>query len=124
VNPVTLEVATIPLPASHWTAIGVPPGAGGYEYRDQGTSGPCRLVRVRPRKQMRASCAGTLGTIPFSLDEVSQGTLAIGVQLGSAERQCATWAGASVVKDVGFTGPATVGVFRARRVNATLGACP
>jgi hypothetical protein len=124
VNPVTLEVATFPLPASHWTAIGVPPGAGGYEYRDQGTSGPCRLVRVRSRKQMRVLCAGTLGAIPFSLDEASQGTLAIGLQLGSAERQCATWAGASVVKDVGLAGPSTVGVFLARRVNASSGDCP
>jgi hypothetical protein len=121
VNPGTLETASIPLPSLHWAAI----ADGGFEYRDRGTSGPCTIVRVRPRKQIKARCTGRFGTIPFSLDEPSQGTLAVSLQLGGAERQCAIMGGVvSVVRDVGITGPTTTGSFRARRANPPSADCP
>jgi len=124
VNPVTLESATISLPAGAlWTALGSPPGSAGYRYRTSvGGNGACASLEARPGK-LQARCLGTLGTIPFSLDEPSQGALTVSVQLGSAAPQCATFGG-TIRRDAGTGNPGPTGVFSAQNAPAATGDCP
>ena len=62
-------------------------------------------------------------TVPFSLDEPSQGALAASIRLGTADPQCAVFGG-DVSKDVGTASPGPSGVFRARAAAPANGACP
>ena len=77
-----------------------------------------------PRRLVKLSCNGRAGTIPFSLDEASQGTLVVSLQLGSADPQCAFFEPASVTKDVGISAPGSAGIFKATRTLPLSGACP
>ncbi|HJQ84397.1 MAG TPA: hypothetical protein VKA21_10000 [Candidatus Binatia bacterium] len=102
INPTTTETATMQLPAAGWTALGMPPGSLGYRYVDgHGALGPCTKVLMTPRKLL-ASCKGA--GIPFSLDEPTQGSLAVRLTSGpDGLRRCALFGG-SVRRDQGAGG--------------------
>lgn len=115
-NPTTLEEATFSLPAgASWTAVGGPPGVKGYKYRDITGAGPCTRLAVRPNKKLKVSCSGKTGNIPFTLDEPTQGSLAVSVQFGGAAPQCAVFGG-DIPKD-------EPGQFKGRRADPAA-ACP
>ncbi len=123
VNPTTLETASISLPAGRWEGVGFPAGAAGYRYRDAfGDSGPCVSARAVPGR-FKASCLGRNGTIPFSLDEPTQGSLAASLQPGTAATQCAVFGG-TIRRDAGTGNPGPAGTFKAVRADAVSGVCP
>lgn len=96
-NPSSEEEALFELPASGWKALGNPPGSGGYHYRER-EGGPCDRVKVRPGKLLKVSCRGS--QIGFSLDEATQGSLAVTLQLGQAAPHCLKFGG-TVLRDEG-----------------------
>jgi hypothetical protein len=79
-------------------------------------------VRVA-RGRFKATCNARYAAIPFSLDEATQGTLAVSLQLGSAVPQCAVFGG-TVRRDAGTANPGPAGVFKAVKADAASGACP
>jgi hypothetical protein len=80
-NPVeTGETATVPLPASGWSAT-----ATRYTFRASAAS-PVRNVTVA---NDRISIAGGGSAWPFTLDEPRQGTLAVRLDLGTGVSWCA-----------------------------------
>ena len=117
-NPITLEGAAFFLPpGGFW----LPLGDRGWMYRDpQGANGPCISVRIQRGSIFRATCLGSKGIIPFSLDEPQQGTLQVTLQLGSARRHCIEFGG-DIRRDTS-TAAAQAAVFLAR--NAPPGGCP
>jgi len=120
-NPLSLETAPLPLPASGWAGLGNPPGVRGYQYVDTtGANGPCKRLRVK-HGLIKVNCQGS--GIPFTLDEPSQGLLTLSVQLGSSDAQCATFGG-SVRSDAGTTNPGPAGAFQARDAAPPQGGCP
>ena len=122
-NPATLETATFSLPAGLWTALGTPPGARGYRYRDPtGSAGPCKAIQVRPGR-LRAVCLGALAPIPFTLDEPTQTALTVSIELGGGEPQCATFGG-TVRRDAGTANPGPAGAFIAKGGASVLGRLP
>jgi hypothetical protein len=125
VNPTTSESATIILPGgSRWRAAGNPPGSRGYSYADPGgMAGPCTKVRATPHKVLQVACSGAFGSIPFTLDEPSQGSLVLSMRLGSADPQCATFGG-TVLEDAGTSNPGPGGSFRATTAPRVFGSCP
>jgi hypothetical protein len=97
-NPDTLEewVETIP-GGPLWKGLGKPAGKKGWKYLDKdGVNGPCKLVLAKPSPKagkpglFKAVCLGKLGTIPFTLDEASQGKLVIGIKVGEGPTYCST----------------------------------
>lgn len=103
-NPTTLERAEIALPAANWTALGNPPGNKGYKYSDKAhAAGPCTTAIIKPGKLLKAVCKGS--DIAFSLDEASQGALAVAFVTGDSGGQayCLAFGGA-VTKDSGIAG--------------------
>jgi hypothetical protein len=128
VNPITSESAQFSLPSGGWTALGVPPGKAAYRYKDpSGSAGPCKVVQIRARTLLKASCSGRLGVIPFTLDEPTQETLSISLRLGAAEPQCATFGAGpfpNVGRDAGTTNPGPTGIFDASRASPLDGTCP
>jgi cysteine-rich repeat protein len=80
-NEMTGERALIDLPAVHWSARGEPPGSAGYKYSDpRRTSGPCKLVRFRPGRGLKAVCSGPFD---FTLNEAAQGSLRFALRIGA-----------------------------------------
>lgn len=116
-NPSTLEEATFFLPpGAEWKGLGKPKGTLGWKYLDKsGDHGPCVKLQVNAVKQVKVTCKGKRGVIPFTLDEASQGSLAASVQFGLESPQCAEFGGL-VVKD-------EPGIFKAKSA-APLAACP
>jgi len=108
-NPRTGELAAIALPASKWTGLGNPAGSGGYQYADNGQSaGPCKAVTLKPGEPLQASCIGQ--GIGFTLNEASQGSLAITLTTGTLEH--CLFFGGRIVKDVPAVGN-RIGEFQA-----------
>jgi hypothetical protein len=88
------DSACLPLPASNWAVI----GALAYEYRDVDfLHGPCWLVRLAEGKFLRANCRATAQPIPYTLDEVAQGSVGVDLVSGS-NRYCSVFGG-SIVRD-------------------------
>ena len=101
INDATGEEATMLAPGgAGWKAIGNPPGAKGYKYRAPTGAGPCRSILVKPRK-VKVVCTSKQVAIPFDLDEPSQGSLSVSVQLGNAGAQCATFGGLVIQDEPG-----------------------
>lgn len=92
-NPTTAEEAVFALPPGpDWKGLGKPAGEKGYKYK--GPAGdPCVSVFVRHSKLLKVVCKGRSGPIPFTLDEPSQGSLAVSIQFGSLAPQCAEFGG-------------------------------
>jgi hypothetical protein len=83
-----LESAEHPLPASGWRAAG---GGEGYFYSDSAqTGGACRSV-VIAQHDIQALCSGE--GVAFSLDEPSQGSLAVELVLGGGVVYCMEFGG-------------------------------
>jgi len=123
VNPATLESASFSLPPAGWEGIGPPPGARGYRYTDTaGAYGPCRRITLKP-KRLTLQCSGRTGTIPFTLDEPSQGALTVSLTIGSSEGHCATFGG-EIRRDAGTANPGPAGLFSGRAAPASSGGCP
>jgi hypothetical protein len=78
---------------------------------------------VAKSDRMKGLCLGTLGPIPFTLDEPTQGSLIVSLELGTATPQCARFGG-SVLRDQGTASPGPSGRFQAANANAFAGDCP
>jgi hypothetical protein len=86
VNPTTNEQATIALPAAGWKA-----SASSYQYRDSTlSSGPCKTVVLRKAGTLAIQCRGP--QLGFTLDEPSQGALALRLTIGPT-RYCMRFGG-------------------------------
>ena len=112
-NSATGDSACMPLPASGWDPY------DGLEdpffYRDPtNANGPCHKAKLIRNKRFLASCRGA--GISYTLDEVSQGSVAVAAILGDA-RYCTVFGG-TVAKDSGPDG-----VFKARNAPRPT-ACP
>lgn len=115
-NPTTLEEAVFALPpGADWKALGNPPGSKGYRYADKTGVGPCRKLVAKRQSKLKVSCKASTGSIPFSLDEPSQGGLAASVRLGGMAPQCASFGGFVIADEPGL--------FKAKGA-PTLPACP
>lgn len=114
VNRTTLESATFVLPAADWKGLGNPAGSKGYKFK--ASAGPCTSVVLKPDKLIKAVCNAKHGSIPFSLDEASQGALAVAFRIATAAPQCAEFGG-----DVSLDVP---GFFKARNAPAGEFICP
>lgn len=115
-NPTTGELASFPLPASGWTARVGSKGLDYYSYRDRKrVFGPCTSIAIKGGS-LKATCKGD--QIGFTLDEASQGSLALRLTTGAgvaARRYCLAFGG-----DVSQDAP---GSFRARDAGAPA-VCP
>ena len=89
-NPATEELASIDLPAPNWRAD---VRKKDYLYVDRGrVDGPCKRVIIDAPRRIVVRCVGD--GIGFSLDEPSQGELAIALELGvDRMRYCAVFGG-------------------------------
>jgi hypothetical protein len=106
------DSACLPLPASNWAVT----GALAYEYRDVDfVHGPCWLVRLAEGKFLRANCKATAQPIPYTLDEVAQGSVGADFVSGP-NRYCGVFGGDVVRDEQGNQ-------FRARNAPAPA-ACP
>lgn len=93
-NGSTSEEAVFSLPAGpSWKALGNPAGTKGYRYRDKTGAGPCTSLVFKPGKKAKVSCKAANGPIGFTLDEASQGSLALSIRLGAFAPQCARFGG-------------------------------
>jgi hypothetical protein len=105
VNPSTLESATFVLPSGFWRATGRT-----YTYSDpDGVNGPCKKIQARGGS-LKVTCLGHNGTIPFTLDEPTQGRVTASLQLGASPKQCAT--SAFPLEDAGTANPGPRGVYK------------
>jgi hypothetical protein len=106
------ESACFALPASSWTAGG-PADERTYVYADPtGVHGPCYRATLRGGKRaiLKATCRATQQPIPYSLDEPTQGSVAVSFSSGSAT-YCTLFGGT-----VGLDS-AAAGRFTARNAN-------
>jgi hypothetical protein len=102
-----------PLPASGWTQAGSPDQPL-YVYRDRDfVNGPCNVARIRPGKYVRANCFAKVQSIPYTLDEPAQGSVAAALTVGPVT-YCADLGG-RVLRD-------EPGIFKAKVAPAP-GAC-
>jgi cysteine-rich repeat protein len=128
-NPLTTESVAFDLPASGWRVVGARFGAfNGYKYADPGFAhGPCKVVRVRPNRLVRAVCLGKVQNLDYTLDEAEQGQLTATLQLGSEAPYCTGWGGSVggfIDSDRGISeGLGPTGWFRGRKAPAPT-SCP
>ena len=72
------------LPAAGWSASGEPP-LQKFRYVDKaGALGPCKVARVKPPNTLKVVCKSTVQPIDYSLDEPSQGSVAVRFTAGLA----------------------------------------
>jgi len=113
-NPSTGETQTVALPSAGWSGIGNPAGVKGYKYKDSGAAfGPCSSVQIKAGKLVKAVCRGA--GLSFSLDETSQGEIAVSLNLGAGGtwQYCAAFGG-QIIKDEGTSVTAGKGSFKAK----------
>jgi hypothetical protein len=114
-NPSGADDGLIELPAAGWKGLGKPAGSQGWQYKDpHGANGPCTSLIAKPGKSLTATCKGA--AIPFTLDEPSQGEIAVSVTLGGDLPQCMRFGG-TVQKDRPAAGK-KAGIFQARNAPA------
>jgi hypothetical protein len=121
-NPTTDEFVLFTFdPGDNWKGLGKPAGSKGYRYLDKdGEHGPCKLLLVKPGRLFKALCLGKNRPIGFDLNESTQGSLMVKLQLGAGNVQC-TLFGGDVIKD-SQAADGGVGMFKAK--NAPRGGCP
>jgi hypothetical protein len=91
------DSACLPLPAIGWVASGDPEHPT-YDYKDTTfANGPCKRVRLKHGGVLQASCSASVQPIPYSLDEASQGSVAVRFVSGGLS-YCTTFGG-TVAKD-------------------------
>jgi len=85
------DTGDIGLPCQNWTAIGL---EGGYKYQDpELDDGPCKLVSINTRRQVRAQCLGSGPTTDFPYDLVpgtTEGTVNVVLTTGQI-RYCTSF---------------------------------
>jgi len=92
------DSACMPLPASGWVASGDPEHPR-YDYKDAAfANGPCNRVRVKHGGMLQVSCRASVQPIAYSLDEASQGSVAVRFASGGLA-YCMTFGG-NVSRDV------------------------
>lgn len=119
------ESVCLPLPnvAGSWRTTGNATSPT-YRYRDSHTvNGPCKTVTVRHGKVLSASCTAKTAPIAYSLDEPSQGALAVRFTSGTTT-WCAVFGG-RVLRDSGTDPPNAggAGTFSAKDAPRPV-ACP
>jgi sugar lactone lactonase YvrE len=77
----THEMAIVNLPASGWLALGSTTSPKGFKYRDASVGAPIRKVLVRADKIVVKGGGGGFG---YTLNEASQGSVAVYLLLGNA----------------------------------------
>ena len=81
------EKVVVVLPASGWTAIGTAGAPRGYRYVDKGgLAGPVTKVSVTSAGRLSLSAQGA--TWLYTLNEVTQGRVAVRLQLGGGDTWC------------------------------------
>jgi outer membrane protein assembly factor BamB len=109
-NPGTGETAMLDLPAPSWEVVGA--GGSSFRYREAGF-GPCKAAIIRAGRLLKIRCKGA--GIPITLDEPSQGALALQLTIG-ATRYCMLFGGE--IRSDTQASPRTVGRFVARGADA------
>lgn len=100
-NPATLESQEFVLPAgADWKLLGNPAGSKGYKFKSK--TAPCKSLLIKPGKLWKASCGSSTAPLTWTLDEASQGELAISLQMGDGALQCAAFGGFVVRDEPGF----------------------
>ena len=123
-NPTSGESVCFSLPSANesWVAKGKPPTPS-YVYKDSKfLTGPCKSVKVKHGKQLQVACLAKTLPIAFSLDEPSQGSLAVQFRSGTTT-YCATFGG-DVTADSGTNPPNAGGKGKFKAKNAPTGTCP
>lgn len=121
-NPTSGETAAFVIPpGSKWRALGNPPGSLGYKYVDrERDDGPCHLLLAKPGRSLKAVCNGNFGSIPFTLDEPSQGTVTATLEIGNLSPQCLAFgpgvSSSTLRKDAGTSNPGPLGSYKATAV--------
>jgi hypothetical protein len=81
------RAVVVDLPVANWTALGSPTNQRGYRYADRARlAGP--INRVSVTRSGSISLAGGGATWPYTLDEPSQGAVAVRLRLGGRETWC------------------------------------
>jgi DNA-binding beta-propeller fold protein YncE len=81
------EAVTVVLPAANWRRLGSTAGPRGYRYADgQHLAGPISSVSVTSSGTLVIAGAGP--TWPYTLNEPSQGTVAVRLRLGQGDVWC------------------------------------
>ncbi|MGH7789428.1 MAG: thrombospondin type 3 repeat-containing protein, partial [Candidatus Binatia bacterium] len=123
-NAASGEALDVTLPAAGWKGLGQPAGSKGYTYRDpQRAAGPCRSALLKPGK-LKAVCGGA--ALAFTLDEPSQGALAVAVTSGigaEAAAYCSQFSGSAVRVDRGAPSGRPP-LFKARNAPPPAGCAP
>jgi hypothetical protein len=99
----------LPLPsvAGGWTASGNATSPT-FTYRDRlAANGPCKAAKVKDGKLLKVTCTAKLAPIGYSLDEPSQGAVAVRFTSG-ATTWCAVFGG-RVLRDSGTDPPVAGG---------------
>src|SRR6185503_11955630 len=74
-----------------------------YRYIDsQGLFGPCRGAQIKSNKLLKVKCSARVQPIDYSLDEPTQGSIAVGFGSGTA-RYCTVFGG-KIAADSGTLG--------------------
>src|SRR5262249_59607788 len=82
----------LPSAANSWVRKGRAPTPS-YAYGDpDAAAGPCKVVKVKHGKLLRVVCVAKSKSIPYTLDEPTQGTLAVRFTSG-VTTYCATFGG-------------------------------
>jgi len=85
------ERVTLSLPAAHWRRRGTRGRPRGFRYDDpERSAGPITRVTVSRRGTVRITGGGAAW--PYTLDEVSQGAVAVRLQLGRGDVWCSRFA--------------------------------
>jgi hypothetical protein len=80
------ELVSVPLPATGWSALDDSPTPRGYKYK--GASSTAAITRVVVRGNLLRVRGGKTNWA-YTLNESSQGTIAVRLQIGSALQWCA-----------------------------------
>lgn len=101
------ESLCLTLPSASWQASG-PPSSPSYTYKDTSfANGPCKVATVRHGKRLKIACLAKVEPIAYSLDEPTQGSIAVRFTSGSIT-YCASFGG-TVSKDSGSDPPVVGG---------------
>jgi hypothetical protein len=92
------EGMTLSVSTGTWTGLGNPAGSKGYKFSGSGT---CYKAILKPGKVLKVLCKGT--GITYTLDELSQGSIAAKLSIGSgpvpAQSYCLEFAPPAVIAD-------------------------
>lgn len=104
-NPTTSESVCLALPSvgGSWQTSGSPPNVG-YKYKDRlFANGPCKAAVVKDAKLLKVTCKASSQPIAYSLDEASQGSVAVQFTSGVTS-YCALFGG-TIARDSGTDPP-------------------